>query len=174
MHGKSHQHMMLWDQHIHWVAYCTSEIESWVEIQNRVYQSTVLDKSLPPPQCAHINIYIKEIIAEMKLRGIPDMWSVLHNLDDGEEEQLSSPQLETAKCILSHEHSYQVSSLQYAWMLQILDLGPVILLKIFGESKISLLQSQANRSTRQNDGLKWNMRKQPFLCFFTINKRIIS
>ncbi|KAK4787493.1 hypothetical protein SAY86_011326 [Trapa natans] len=58
---------------------------SWVEIKNRVYQFIMLDKS--HPHYAEINIYLKELIAEMKLRGyIPDMGSVLHDMDDEEKE----------------------------------------------------------------------------------------
>lgn len=58
---------------------------SWVEIKNRVYQFIMFDKS--HPHYAEINIYLKELIAEMKLRGyIPDMGSVLHDMDDEEKE----------------------------------------------------------------------------------------
>ncbi|PKI62874.1 pentatricopeptide repeat-containing protein At2g41080 [Punica granatum] len=58
---------------------------SWVEIKNRVYQFIMFDKA--HPHYADINIYLNELIAEMKLRGyIPDMGSVLHDMDNEEKE----------------------------------------------------------------------------------------
>ncbi|KAL1818005.1 hypothetical protein ACET3Z_020579 [Daucus carota] len=58
---------------------------SWFELKNRVHQFCTGDKS--HPQLMEIDAYLEELTAELKLRGyIPDMSSVLHDMDLEEKE----------------------------------------------------------------------------------------
>ncbi|EOX99930.1 Pentatricopeptide repeat-containing protein [Theobroma cacao] len=58
---------------------------SWLEIKNQVHQFSMGDKS--HPQSEEIDIYLKELTAEMKLHGyVPDTGSVLHDMANEEKE----------------------------------------------------------------------------------------
>ncbi|WOH03120.1 hypothetical protein DCAR_0522514 [Daucus carota subsp. sativus] len=58
---------------------------SWFELKNHVHQFCTGDKS--HPQLMEIDTYLEELTAELKLRGyIPDMSSVLHDMDLEEKE----------------------------------------------------------------------------------------
>lgn len=58
---------------------------SWFEMKNQVHQFCVGDKS--HPQAMEIDLYLKELTWEMKLRGyMPDTGSVLHDMDTEEKE----------------------------------------------------------------------------------------
>ncbi|KAI8008877.1 Pentatricopeptide repeat-containing protein [Camellia lanceoleosa] len=58
---------------------------SWFEVKNQVHQFCMGDKS--HPQSMEIDIYLKELTWEMKLRGyVPDTGSVLHDMDAEEKE----------------------------------------------------------------------------------------
>lgn len=58
---------------------------SWLEIKNQVHQFCMSDKS--HPKSLEIDLYLKELTAEMKLRGYePDIGSVLHDMDIEEKE----------------------------------------------------------------------------------------
>ncbi|XAR49525.1 hypothetical protein NMG60_11032760 [Bertholletia excelsa] len=53
---------------------------SWFELKNQVHQFLMGDKS--HQQATEIDIYLKELTAEMKLRGyVPDTGSILHDMD---------------------------------------------------------------------------------------------
>lgn len=58
---------------------------SWLEIKNQVHQFCIGDKS--HPNSKEIDLYLDELMAEMKLQGyIPDTGSVLHDMDNEEKE----------------------------------------------------------------------------------------
>ncbi|GLT59764.1 hypothetical protein SLA2020_325650 [Shorea laevis] len=58
---------------------------SWLEIKNKIHQFCIADKF--HPQSEEINLYLKELTSDMKLRGyIPDTASVLHDMDNEEKE----------------------------------------------------------------------------------------
>ncbi|XP_021299765.1 pentatricopeptide repeat-containing protein At2g41080 isoform X1 [Herrania umbratica] len=58
---------------------------SWLEIKNQVHQFSMGDKS--HPESEEIDIYLKELTAEMKLHGyVPDTGSVLHDMANEEKE----------------------------------------------------------------------------------------
>ncbi|CAL5403847.1 unnamed protein product [Camellia sinensis] len=58
---------------------------SWFEVKNQVHQFCMGDKS--HPQSMEIDMYLKELTWEMKLRGyVPDTGSVLHDMDAEEKE----------------------------------------------------------------------------------------
>ncbi|XP_055961195.1 pentatricopeptide repeat-containing protein At2g41080 isoform X2 [Mercurialis annua] len=58
---------------------------SWLEVKNQVHQFCVADKS--HPNLDAINLYLKELMEEMKLHGyVPDIGSVLHDMDNEEKE----------------------------------------------------------------------------------------
>ncbi|KAL5570894.1 hypothetical protein UlMin_020491 [Ulmus minor] len=58
---------------------------SWLEIKNRVHQFCMADKSHPKSE--EIDLYLKELTAQMKLQGYePDIGSVLHDMDIEEKE----------------------------------------------------------------------------------------
>ncbi|KAL8088310.1 pentatricopeptide repeat-containing protein At2g41080 [Apium graveolens] len=58
---------------------------SWFELKNQVHQFCTGDNS--HPQLMEINSYLEELTTELKLRGyIPDMSSVLHDMDLEEKE----------------------------------------------------------------------------------------
>ncbi|XP_062143709.1 pentatricopeptide repeat-containing protein At2g41080 [Alnus glutinosa] len=58
---------------------------SWLEVKNEVHQFYTGDKS--NPQSVQIDLYLKELISEMKLRGyVPDTGAVLHDMDNEEKE----------------------------------------------------------------------------------------
>lgn len=58
---------------------------SWLEIKNRVHQFCMADKS--HPKFLEIDLYLKELTADMKLRGYePDVGLVLHDMDTEEKE----------------------------------------------------------------------------------------
>ncbi|KAF3443988.1 hypothetical protein FNV43_RR13678 [Rhamnella rubrinervis] len=58
---------------------------SWLEIKNQIHQFCMADKS--HPKCLEIDLYLKELTAEMKLRGYaPDTGLVLHDMDMEEKE----------------------------------------------------------------------------------------
>ncbi|GMP87681.1 hypothetical protein CsSME_00039953 [Camellia sinensis var. sinensis] len=58
---------------------------SWFEVKNQVHQFCMGDKS--HPQSMEIDMYLKELTWEMKLRGcVPDTGSILHDMDAEEKE----------------------------------------------------------------------------------------
>ncbi|XWS76203.1 hypothetical protein CRYUN_Cryun01aG0155400 [Craigia yunnanensis] len=58
---------------------------SWLEIKHQVHQFCMGDKA--HPQSEEIDLYLKELTAEMKLHGyVPDTGSVLHDMDNEEKE----------------------------------------------------------------------------------------
>eukprot|EP00257_Ricinus_communis_P014319 XP_015571962.1 pentatricopeptide repeat-containing protein At2g41080 [Ricinus communis] len=58
---------------------------SWLEVKNQVHQFCMADKSHPSLEA--IDLYLKELMEEMKLRGyVPDTGSVLHDMDNEEKE----------------------------------------------------------------------------------------
>ncbi|XP_016503583.2 pentatricopeptide repeat-containing protein At2g41080-like [Nicotiana tabacum] len=58
---------------------------SWLELKNQVHHFIMGDKS--HPQSEEVDVYLKELIAELKLEGyVPDMGSVLHDMDLEEKE----------------------------------------------------------------------------------------
>ncbi|GLT95299.1 hypothetical protein SLE2022_129900 [Rubroshorea leprosula] len=58
---------------------------SWLEIKNKIHQFCIADKF--HPQSEEIDLYLKELTSDMKLRGyIPDTASVLHDMDNEEKE----------------------------------------------------------------------------------------
>ena len=58
---------------------------SWLEVKNQVYQFCIGDKS--HPKSMEIDLYLKELTSEMKLRGyVPDTAAVLHDMDNEEKE----------------------------------------------------------------------------------------
>lgn len=58
---------------------------SWLEIKNQIHQFCMSDKS--HPKSLEIDLYLKELTAEMKLRGYePEIGSVLHDMDIEEKE----------------------------------------------------------------------------------------
>lgn len=58
---------------------------SWLEVKNQVHQFCMGDKS--HPRLREINLYLKELMEEMKLLGyVPDTASVLHDMDNEEKE----------------------------------------------------------------------------------------
>lgn len=58
---------------------------SWVEIKNQVHEFCMSNKS--HPSASQIDAYLKDLMEEMKLRGYrPDIYSVLHDMDDEEKE----------------------------------------------------------------------------------------
>ncbi|KAF7131881.1 hypothetical protein RHSIM_Rhsim09G0180900 [Rhododendron simsii] len=58
---------------------------SWFEVKNQVHQFCIGDES--HPQLMEIDLYLKELTWEMKLRGyVPDTGSVLHDMDAEEKE----------------------------------------------------------------------------------------
>lgn len=58
---------------------------SWLEIKNQVHQFCMADKS--HPKWLEIDLYLKELTAELKLRGYaPDIGLVLHDMDVEEKE----------------------------------------------------------------------------------------
>ncbi|XP_068644925.1 pentatricopeptide repeat-containing protein At2g41080 [Aristolochia californica] len=59
---------------------------SWLEVKNQVYQFCMGDRS--HPKWEEINRYLEELVAEMKGHGyVPDMTSVLHDMEEEEKEQ---------------------------------------------------------------------------------------
>jgi pentatricopeptide repeat protein len=58
---------------------------SWLEVKNQIYQFCIGDKS--HPKSVEIDLYLKELTLEMKLRGyVPDTAAVLHDMDNEEKE----------------------------------------------------------------------------------------
>lgn len=58
---------------------------SWLEIKNQIHQFCMSDKS--HPKSLEIDLYLKELTAEMKLQGYePEIGSVLHDMDIEEKE----------------------------------------------------------------------------------------
>ncbi|CAL0319986.1 unnamed protein product [Lupinus luteus] len=58
---------------------------SWVEVKNQVHQFHMSDQS--HPKSMEINLYLKELISEMKMHGyVPDTSSVLYDMDNEEKE----------------------------------------------------------------------------------------
>ncbi|KAJ6870851.1 hypothetical protein NC652_036499 [Populus alba x Populus x berolinensis] len=58
---------------------------SWLEVKNRVFQFSMGDKSHPMSE--EIDLYLKELMEEMKLRGyVPDTATVFHDTDSEEKE----------------------------------------------------------------------------------------
>ncbi|XP_041018232.1 pentatricopeptide repeat-containing protein At2g41080 isoform X1 [Juglans microcarpa x Juglans regia] len=58
---------------------------SWLEVKNAVHQFCIGDKT--HPKSAEIDLYLKELTSEMKLRGyVPDTAAVLHDMDNEEKE----------------------------------------------------------------------------------------
>ncbi|KAK3183962.1 hypothetical protein Dsin_031248 [Dipteronia sinensis] len=58
---------------------------SWLEIKNQVHQFCIADKS--HPNSIEIDLYLEELMSEMKKRGyVPDTASVLHDMDNEEKE----------------------------------------------------------------------------------------
>ncbi|XP_057950646.1 pentatricopeptide repeat-containing protein At2g41080 [Malania oleifera] len=58
---------------------------SWLEVKNQIHQFCMGDKS--HPKSRDIDIYLEELISEMKLQGyVPDTHSVLHDMDVEEKE----------------------------------------------------------------------------------------
>uniref|UniRef100_A0A2P2PQM7 Pentatricopeptide repeat-containing protein At2g41080 n=1 Tax=Rhizophora mucronata TaxID=61149 RepID=A0A2P2PQM7_RHIMU len=59
--------------------------KSWVEIKNQVHQFSMGDKS--HPRSEEIDLYLKQLIVELKLSGyVPDIVSDLHDTDTEERE----------------------------------------------------------------------------------------
>lgn len=58
---------------------------SWLEFKNQIYQFRMADNS--HPKYNEIDLYLRELTAEMKLRGyVPDTESNLHDMDNEEKE----------------------------------------------------------------------------------------
>uniref|UniRef100_A0A6N2KE11 DYW domain-containing protein n=1 Tax=Salix viminalis TaxID=40686 RepID=A0A6N2KE11_SALVM len=58
---------------------------SWLEVKNRVFQFSMGDKSLPVSE--EIDLYLKELMEEMKSRGyVPDTATIFHDTDSEEKE----------------------------------------------------------------------------------------
>ncbi|KAM7277055.1 hypothetical protein ACFE04_018921 [Oxalis oulophora] len=58
---------------------------SWLELKNQIHQFSKGDKS--HSQSTEIDLYLKELIAELKLHGyVPDTSSVLHDMENEEKE----------------------------------------------------------------------------------------
>ncbi|KAJ4847347.1 Pentatricopeptide repeat-containing protein [Turnera subulata] len=58
---------------------------SWLELKNQIHQFSMGDKSHPMSE--EIDLYLKELMEELKLRGYtPDTSSVLHDTDNEEKE----------------------------------------------------------------------------------------
>ena len=58
---------------------------SWLEVKNRVFQFSMGDKSHPMSE--EIDLYLKELMEEVKLRGyVPDTATVFHDTDSEEKE----------------------------------------------------------------------------------------
>lgn len=58
---------------------------SWFEVKNEVHQFCMGDKT--HPKSLEIDLYLKELTSEMKLRGyVPDTGAVLHDMDNEEKE----------------------------------------------------------------------------------------
>ncbi|XP_008455289.1 pentatricopeptide repeat-containing protein At2g41080 isoform X1 [Cucumis melo] len=58
---------------------------SWLELKNLVHQFSMGDKS--HPQYFEIDLYLKELMSELKRHGyVPDLGSVLHDMDNEEKE----------------------------------------------------------------------------------------
>ncbi|KAE9608501.1 hypothetical protein Lal_00020839 [Lupinus albus] len=58
---------------------------SWVEMKNQVHQFHMSDES--HPKSMKINLYLEELISEMKMHGyVPDTSSVLYDMDNEEKE----------------------------------------------------------------------------------------
>ncbi|PHU12513.1 Pentatricopeptide repeat-containing protein [Capsicum chinense] len=58
---------------------------SWLELKNQVHHFIMGDKS--HPQSNEVDVYLKELIAELKLEGyVPDTGSVLHDMELEEQE----------------------------------------------------------------------------------------
>ncbi|XP_059281960.1 pentatricopeptide repeat-containing protein At2g41080 [Lycium ferocissimum] len=58
---------------------------SWLELKNQVHHFVIGDKS--HPQSEDVDVYLKELIAELKLEGyVPDTGSVLHDMELEEQE----------------------------------------------------------------------------------------